>query len=169
MANNETEKLMQEAVDEPLPGTFELFKKHGLLVQNIMGDIGPAFVDEKTIRYLSENYVTKPNEVFIVTYVKTGTTWVQKICIEIIKTQKKCEIKKFFDVNRRHIVWMETYLAQAGHSKFNDYINQFKHTLCFWKTHANYHAFSAKSINPLTKLIVVCKIQKMQLYLDIIF
>ena len=52
---------------------------------------------------------------------------------------------------------METYLAQSGYNKFNQYIDQFKDTLCFWKTHAYYHAFPAKSIHPLTKLIIVCR------------
>ena len=148
---------MQEAVDDPLPGSFTMFKKHGCLAQSIMGDIQPAFVDEKTIRDLNENYVTKPNEVFIITTPKSGTTWVQKICIEIMNAQKQCEIPKFLDGNWRHIVWMETYLAQVGYPKFNEYIDQFKHSLCFWKTHASFHAFPAKSIDPSTKLIVVCR------------
>eukprot|EP01083_Nonionella_stella_P157895 513131_1 len=145
--------------ESELSGAFTMFKNHGCRAMNVMGDIGPSFIDEKSVKYLHEHYVTTPNDVFIITAPKSGTSWVQKICLEIMNGQKQCEIPSFKDGNWRHIVWMEPYFAYHGLTKFNQYIQQFKdrNTLCFWKTHASFHLFPAKSIDPSTKLICVCR------------
>eukprot|EP01084_Bolivina_argentea_P238909 401416_1 len=64
---------------------LEVSKGTGMMVVNICGHLYPPITMKKSVLWLKDNFIPKEYDVFIVSYPKCGTTWMQKICVEIMK------------------------------------------------------------------------------------
>eukprot|EP01083_Nonionella_stella_P212882 768282_1 len=64
---------------------LEVSKGTGMMVVNICGHLYPPITMKKSVLWLKDNFIPKEYDVFIVSYPKCGTTWMQKIFVEIMK------------------------------------------------------------------------------------
>ena len=64
---------------------LEVSEGTGMMVVNINGNLYPPITLEKSVLWLKDHFIPKEYDVFIVSYPKCGTTWMQKICVEIMK------------------------------------------------------------------------------------
>ncbi len=65
---------------------------HGVCLSVLIS--GPAAT--QSLNYQQDNYVTSPNDVFVVGFAKCGSTWLQKICLELAKRSPLLNHHKFY-------------------------------------------------------------------------
>ena len=157
------EKPVQEKFDAPLSNSFEIFTTNKFIAGQYGYEIQPSFLDPKPINWLRENFIPEENDVFLATYPKSGTTWVQKLCLEIMNCsyENKANIsnhKYYKSGNWRYFPYIEAIVSQKGINAFKQQYEQFdnndtnsKHKyIRFWKTHANWSLVPC-NINSLIK------------------
>ena len=58
--------------------------------QIVNGILLPSEVKANNLRHLQANFVTRPDDIFVVTYPKCGTTWMQQIVKLIWNQGQEC-------------------------------------------------------------------------------
>eukprot|EP01084_Bolivina_argentea_P140061 246341_1 len=120
----------------------------------------PRLFDIKKREFLQQNYIPKSNETWIITYAKNGTTLTQQICHEImhcVYIKTKSIKHKYYESNQKRYnraEWIEM-LYSTSKTEFDQFINNTKNTIRFWKTHSKLeHLPCCKLPN---KMIIVCR------------
>ena len=120
------------------------------------GKLYPPFLSSKAIHWLRNNYNASGNDVFVVSYPKTGTMWTLNLVTQINKKVYGNDVKYFNSI--RDGRWIEQMASNDGIQYFKDYINKTKnepHRI--WQTHAFQSLFPCKTLHKNTKLIYVTR------------
>ena len=118
------------------------------------------FYNIDSLKWLKKNYEPTDNEIFIVTFPKTGTTLTMQICHEIMKCYynktKSIHDIYYADSKGKYAVseWIEIKHNQTNDA-FNKFIEKTKNSKRFWKTHNDFNNLPFKSLPK--KMIIVCR------------
>eukprot|EP01083_Nonionella_stella_P087417 243224_1 len=110
-------------------------------------------------KWLKANYKPTDNEVWVVTYPKTGTTLALQILHAIMEchyNETKCKNDEYYKDNTRlytNVEWID--LLRQSPSKFNRFISSTKNTKRFWKTHSRLDRLPCTQLPQ--KMIIVCR------------
>ena len=140
-------------------------QSHGVPFLVHDGEIFPPNIDErKTIssksKQMSTNsYTTHPHDIFIVGYPKCGSTWLQKICFELMQTcGNKNDVDPFYcNQNTASIPFFELNSKKQFEKQLNKMCNY--KTVRLWRSHFSYNHFLnyTKGINKQTKFIYITR------------
>eukprot|EP01084_Bolivina_argentea_P132370 233607_1 len=123
----------------------------------------PILYNFKASQWLQKNYIPTDNEIFVVSYSKTGSTLTLQLCHEIMHYYYN---KTIALNNNNHIYykytnglygtleWIEG-LRTHSINNFNKFIKKTQNTKRFWKSHANLEYLPCKQ--PPKKMIVICR------------
>ena len=112
------------------------------------------------LKWLKNNYIPSDNEIWIISYPKTGTTFTQQICHQIME----CYYNK--TKNNDHIYYKENNdkysisewivpLKARDDGAFNKFIDNTRNTKRFWKTHCKFKYLPCKILPK--KMIICCR------------
>eukprot|EP01084_Bolivina_argentea_P137189 241627_1 len=121
-------------------------------------------VQKRAVDYLRQNYVTQPNDVFITSYPRSGTHWIMKICMEIMRHGAYNSTSlppEYQNADYRFIPQFEPMVSQINGIKilqtFIDRYNIKYPSLRFNFSHCPWRYFPAKQINRKTKIIHIVR------------
>ncbi|QNN43937.1 sulfotransferase domain-containing protein [Pedobacter roseus] len=83
-------------------------------------------------RYLEELNLSSRNDIYISTFMKSGTTWMQMILYQLT-SHGEMDFKHIYEISP----WLELYMERDQRIKF-------KSSLMFFKTHLDYRLFPRK-------------------------
>ena len=152
----------------------------GMMVVNIDGNLYPPITLKESVHWLKHNFIPQNYDVFIVSYPKCGTTWMQKICVEIMKMvlqKTKTKIQKddehndkylnidcsslYFDGRFSKIYYLESMIKNEV-KYFESFLfcthKLFKrnnHFLRFWKSHSLFSSFPSKESERSKYILIV--------------
>ena len=121
---------------------------------------GAPFYKAKGLPWLQENYEPTDNEIYVVTYPKTGTTLTQQICHQIMECyyhKTKSQDAAYYgqeEGHHSHAAWIDL-LRDRGQEGFHKYIAATKNTMRFWKTHTVLEELPFKGLPK--KMIICCR------------
>eukprot|EP01084_Bolivina_argentea_P074082 134409_1 len=124
------------------------------------GVISPFKFSIPTQKHMAENYNTKPNDVYLMSYPKAGQHLVKKICIELIRHHDKENTHKLYstgDIGMDSVPLKELLVSHNGLEAVNKRNEDLKDTLNLWWTHNPYSLFTANkdTLHPNTRYIVI--------------
>ena len=139
-------------------------KKLVTSTSSIYGHCWWSSVNKIAIDYLRSNYETQSNDVFITSFPRSGTHFLMKICLEIMRN---CHLNinelppEYKNADYRYIPQIEPMVGKYDGIKiFNQFINRYNKkykTLRFNFSHCPYYLFPAKNINKKTKIIHIVR------------
>ena len=141
-------------------------KEQGLLptTSSIYGHTYFVSVSKKGVDYARANYVTQANDVFITSFPRSGTHWLMKICMEIMRN---CAYNfndlppEYQNADYRYIPQFEPMISKKnGVNILNDWVNRYNvqyPSLRFNFSHCPWRLFPAKKIHPKTKIIHIVR------------
>merc|ERR1719361_480760 len=115
----------------------------------------------EALEWLRTHYEPTDNEIYVVTYPKTGTTLTLQICHQIMEcyyNKTKSQDAEYYkgDQGKYYTVseWIDV-LHDHGNEGFNEYISATKNTKRFWKTHSVFDHLPFKRLPK--KMIICCR------------
>ena len=136
--------------------SFNIFENKGFKGKRMFGRVYHPHLFKQNIQYMMNNFNTNSHDVFITTYPKCGTTFMQQICILLMKygalnPELYCSDKKW---------WLLPWIEDSSIQDNNQYINKFSdgNNLRIWKTHSPWETFPVKKLHKDTKLIMYVRI-----------
>ena len=130
----------------------------------IYGNSYLASIRKRGVDYLLSHYQTQPNDVFITSFPRSGTHWVMKICLEIMRN---CALNfdalppEYKNADYRFVPHIEPMVSKEnGVNIFKSFIDRYSHkyqTLRFNFSHCPFHLFPANELNPKTKIIHIVR------------
>eukprot|EP01084_Bolivina_argentea_P204818 349833_1 len=162
---------------------FEVSHGTGMMVVNICGNLYPPITIPKSVEWLQNNFTPKEYDIFIVSYPKCGTTWMQKICVEImklvlikttqtIKTTKLNHNSKYLNIDCSNLYFDGKfsniyYLESMINNDMNYFLSYLYCTdklyklndkfLRFWKSHSFISSFPTKASKNKNKYVVIIR------------
>eukprot|EP01083_Nonionella_stella_P080514 221319_1 len=143
---------------------IEIFGMTSTLHQNTLF-VPIADVDD--LEWFQTNYEPTDNDVFIVTYPKCGTTWLSKMCYEIMRCYHEQQSANnntshsYYardNTNHSDVLYNQPifHLRSISRDTFEQYLHLTRNTLRFWKIHSPKHLFP-KQQNSNFKIIVISR------------
>eukprot|EP01083_Nonionella_stella_P091458 255717_1 len=136
---------------------------HGLQFIPFNGYPVGSLVNISAQQRFIDNYITKPNDVYLISYPKAGQHLLKKICIEVIRHHDKERTHPLYatgDIGFDSVPLKEVFISQDNpESAVDQRSESLKDTFNLWWSHNPYSLFLANKdrLNPNTKYIVICR------------
>eukprot|EP01083_Nonionella_stella_P068683 182560_1 len=145
--------------------TRETYKKNNFsAISSIYGHPYTPAATKQGVDFLRNNFNTQPNDVLISSFPRSGTHWMMKICLEIMRHCSYDEHNlppEYKNADYRFIPQLEPMTSQSNASRILDtFIDRYntKHpSLRFSFTHSPWHLLPVKHIHPKTKIIRIVR------------
>eukprot|EP01084_Bolivina_argentea_P072125 131001_1 len=125
-------------------------------LNHLNGSPVPSYISLPALHHFIQNYKTNPNEVYLISYPKSGEHLLQRAIIELIRHHSKEQTHPLYSQSET-IPLKEHYISQNNAGAVDERNESLKDTFNFWWTHNPHSLFPANkdTLHPNTKYIVI--------------
>eukprot|EP01084_Bolivina_argentea_P168081 291563_1 len=134
--------------DSDLKGAFQIIRNTPV---NIV-------INENKFNWFCNNYTTDSNEIFLVSYPKSGQHFLKKTLIEIMRHSENIRDHNLYkepNIAMKVCPWFDAMIDNE--ESFNDFIKSSADCPRLWHNHSSYNTFPVKKLHPMSKIIYISR------------
>eukprot|EP01084_Bolivina_argentea_P182708 315382_1 len=120
----------------------------------------PSLVNYDAIKVYQKTYETQANDVFLLSYPKSGNYLLNKICCEIMRNADKDNVHELYrngDVGTYSFPALNHFISEYNEHEMKERIKWTSDTLSFWFGHTPLNSLPFKSLHKDTKIITIIR------------